>query len=93
MKTILSVSFSKACSRHSGHRGQTVFAVRTGNPKSLRQFAGSIPNGDNQANYNEVRAEALLPNQHMELSHWSAMFDNNSPVLIKGMRRQRLFNL
>jgi hypothetical protein len=85
MKIISSVGVYKACSPHSGHRGQAVFPMRAGNQNFFRQLVGSIPIGDNQAKYRKVRVETLLPNQPMELSHWSAMLENNSPVLIEGM--------
>jgi hypothetical protein len=100
MKTISSVGLSQLSSRHFGYRGQTVFSVGIGNQNSWRELVGkrscssrSMPNDDNQQKYSEVRVVILLPNQPMELSHWSAMFDNSSPVLIKGMRIQRLFYL
>lgn len=92
MKVISSVSFSQAYSKHLGNRRRTVLRFGTGNQNSFGQFVGkrscasrSVPGGDDQQNYSEVRVETLLASQPKELSHWSAMFDNNSPVLINGM--------
>ena len=95
MKKITLVSFTQVRLQHLrciAHRGQSIFPVGTWNQNSIRQFVvnrnSASPNNlsyEILKKYPEVRIETIQPNQSVELSHWSAMFDNNTPVLIKGM--------